>query len=110
MATAARVSDPKKVQAERNVLGFLQQDRGRRWILRHRGGRRVFPRLYNSRTQLLRNNTSVRCRRSQNPHRRGRFFCIVRPAQHRRHEGLHIRYLRLGDAYFRIKWLYYRRG
>ena len=99
-----------KQQAEHDVLGFLQQVRGQRWILRHRGGRRLFRRLYNPRTQLLRDNTSVRCVRSQNRHRRGRFFCVVRPARYRRHEGLHVRYVRFGEGHFRIKWLYYRRG
>jgi hypothetical protein len=109
-AASARAPDPKKVQAEHNVLRFLQQDLGRRWILRHGGGRRLYQRLFDPRTQLLRNNTQVRCLRSRNPHRRGRYFCVIRPGQHRRHEGLHVRYLRLGDAYFRIKWLFYRRG
>jgi hypothetical protein len=109
-AAPARAPDPKKVQAEHNVLRFLQQDLGRRWVLRHPGGRRLYPRLFDPRTQLLRNNTQVRCLRSRNPHRRGRYFCVIRPGQHRRHEGLHVRYLRLGDAHFRIKWLYYRRG
>lgn len=109
-AAEARAPDPKKVQAERNVLGFLQQDGGRRWVLRHRGGRRLFPRLYTPRTKLLRDNTSVRCRRSPKLQRRGRYFCVVRPGRHRRHEGLHLRYIRYGDGSFRIKWRFYRRG
>jgi hypothetical protein len=109
IAAAAPVLDPKKVQAERNVLRFLNEAQGHRWILRHRGGRKLYPRLYDPRTQLVRNNTKVTCRRSQNPNRRGRYFCVVRPARHRKHEGLHVRYLRLGDKYFRIKWLYYQR-
>jgi hypothetical protein len=107
---SARAPDPKKVQVERTVLGFLQQDAGRRWVLRHRGGRRLFPRLYNPRTRLLRNNTSVRCLRSQKLHRRGRYFCVVRPGRHRRHEGLHLRYIRYADGSFTIKWRFYRRG
>jgi hypothetical protein len=104
------VPDPKRVQAERDVLGFLQQDRGRRWVLRHPGGRRVFSRLYDPRTQLLRNNTQVTCRRARGPRRRGRFYCVVRPARHRLHEGLHVRYVHYSGlgGYFRIKWLYYR--
>ena len=112
-ATAApmRVPDPQKTQAEHNLIGFLQQDQGHRWILRHRGGRRLYPRLYNPRTRLLRDNTLVRCRPSHNPKNRGRFFCLVRPGRHRRHEGLHIRYVHYqpGD-YFKIRWVVYRRG
>jgi hypothetical protein len=109
-ASASRAPDPKKVQAERAVLGFLEQDAGRRWVLRHRGGRRLFPRLYEPRTGLLRNNTSVRCLRSPKLHRRGRYFCVVRPGRHRRHEGLHLRYIRYGNGSFTIKWRFYRRG
>lgn len=109
-AAPARAPNPKKVQAERAVLGFLQQDAGQRWVLRHRGGRRLFPRLYNPRTGLLRNNTSVRCLRSQKLQRRGRYFCVVRPGRHRHHEGLHLRYIRYGDRSFTIKWRFYRRG
>lgn len=109
-AAESRAPDPKKVQAERTVLGFLQQDRGHRWVLRHRGGRRLFPRLYNPRTKLLRNNTSVRCLRSQTLRRRGRYFCVVRPGRHRRHEGLHLRYIRYANGSFTITWRFYRRG
>jgi hypothetical protein len=109
-AAPARAPDPKKVQAEHNVLRFLEQDLGRRWVLRHRGGRRLYPRLFDPRTQLLRNNTSVRCRRSQTLHRRGRYFCVVRPDRHRRHEGLHLRYIRYADGSFTIKWRFYRQG
>ena len=109
IAVAARAPIPKR-QAELDVLGFLQQDRGRRWVLRHPGGRILSARLYNSRTHLLRNNTTASCRRSQNRNRQGRFFCVVRPASHRRYEGLHVRYVRFAEGYFRITWLYYRRG
>jgi hypothetical protein len=108
-AAESRAPDPK-AQAERAILGFLQQDAGRRWVLRHRGGRRLFPRLYEPRTRLLRNNTSVRCLRSQKLHRRGRYFCVVRPGRHRRHEGLHLRYIRYADGSFTIKWRFYRQG
>jgi hypothetical protein len=79
-AAESRAPDPKKVQAERTVLGFLQQEVGHRWVLRHRGGRRLFPRLYNPRTGLLRNNTSVRCLRSQKSRRRGRYSASFVPA------------------------------
>lgn len=109
-AAESRAPDPKKAQAERTVIGFLQQDRGRRWVLRHRGGRRLLPRLYTPRTGLLRNHTSVRCLRSQKLRRRGRYFCVVRPGRHRRHEGLHLRYIRYGNESFTIKWRFYRRG
>jgi hypothetical protein len=109
-AAESRAPDPKKVQAERTVLGFLEQDRGKRWVLRHRGGRRLFPRLYEPRTGLLRDNTSVRCLRSQKLHRRGRYFCVVRPGRHRRHEGLHLRYIRYVNGSFTINWRFYRRG
>jgi hypothetical protein len=70
----------------------------------------VFSRLYDPRTQLLRNNTQVTCRRARGPRRRGRFYCVVRPARHRLHEGLHVRYVHYSGlgGYFRIKWLYYR--
>jgi hypothetical protein len=108
-AAPAPAPDPK-AQAERAVLGFLQQDAGRRWVLRHRGGRRLVPRLYEPRTGLLRNNTSVRCLRSRKLRRRGRYFCVVRPGRHRRHEGLHLRYIRYGNGSFTIKWRFYRRG
>jgi hypothetical protein len=72
----------------------------------------VFSRLYDPRTQLLRNNTQVTCRRARGPRRRGRFYCVVRPPRHRLHEGLHVRYVHYSGlgGYFRIKWLYYRRG
>jgi hypothetical protein len=112
VAAPSRVPDPKRVQAEHDVLGFLQQDRGRRWILRHPGGRHLFSRLFDPHTHLLRNNTLVTCRRARG-RGRGRFYCVVRPARHRLHEGLHLRYVRyrLGEGhFFRIKWLYYRRG
>jgi hypothetical protein len=112
IAAPTRVPDPRG-QAERDLLGFLQQAQGRRWVLRHRrGGRRLFARLYNPRTLLLRNNTQAICRRARARHRRGRFYCVVRPARHRLHEGLHVRYVRYSEfgGYFRIKWLYYRRG
>ena len=111
LAAPVRAPDPEKAKAERNILRFLQQEKGHRWVLRHRGGRILYPRLYNPRTRLLRNNTLARCVRSRNPHRRGRFFCVVRPTRHRRHEGLHVRYVhyRSGD-YFRISWVWYRRG
>jgi hypothetical protein len=112
-ATAASLTapDPRQTQAEHNIIEFLQQEHGHRWILRHRGGRRLYPRLYNPRTRLLRDNTQVRCRRSRNPRSPGRFFCLVRPGRHRRHEGLHIRYVHYqpGD-YFKIWWVFYRRG
>jgi hypothetical protein len=111
-AAPSRVPDPRG-QAERDVLGFLQEARGHRWVLRHRrGGRRLFSRLYDPRTLLLRNNTQVICRRTPGRHHRGRFYCVVRPARHRLHEGLHVRYVRYSEfgGYFRIKWLYYRRG
>jgi hypothetical protein len=112
-ASAAPAPDPKKAQAERDVLGFLQRESGRRWILRHRGGRRLFPRLYQPRTGLLRDNTSVRCLRSPKLRRRGRYFCVIRPGRHRRNEGLHIRYIRYAGVRggsFSIKWRFYRRG
>lgn len=111
VAAPSPVRDLKRAQAERDVLGFLQQDRGRRWILRHPGGRHLFSRLFDPRTLLLRNNTQVTCRRARGRHR-GRFYCVVRPARHRPHEGLHVRYVRYSElgGYFRIKWLYYRRG
>jgi hypothetical protein len=108
-AAPARAPDPE-VRAQLSLVGFLQQDRGRRWIRRHPGGAQLFPRLYNPVTELLRNNTLVRCRRSQDLRRRGRFFCVIRPGVHRRYEGLHVRYVRYSAGYFRIKWLYYRRG
>jgi hypothetical protein len=108
-AAPTSAPDPKQ-QAESDVLGFLQEARGHRWVLSHPGGRILFPRLYDPHTQLLRNNTSVRCVRSQDRRHRGRFFCVVRPGRHRRHEGLHVRYIRFAEGYFRIKWLYYRRG
>jgi hypothetical protein len=109
-AAKSRAPDPMKVQAEHAVLGFLQQGRGHRWVLRHRGGRRLFPRLYNPHTRLLRNNTSVRCLRAQKLRRRGRYFCVVRPGRHRRHEGLHLRYIRYPGGSFTITWRFYRRG
>ena len=112
VAAPSRAPDPKRVQAERDVLGFLQEERGRRWILRHPGGRCLLSRLFDPRTLLLRNNTRAICRRARGRQRRGRFYCIVRPARHRLHEGLHLRYVRYSElgGYFRIKWLYYRRG
>ena len=109
-ASAAPAPDPKKAQAERDVLGFLQRESGSRWILQHRGGRRLFPRLYQPRTGLLRDNTSVRCLRSPKLRRRGRYFCVIRPGRHRRNEGLHIRYIRYAGGSFSIKWRFYRRG
>jgi hypothetical protein len=109
-AAESRAPDPKKAQAERKILGFLNEAQGHRWILRHRGGRKLYPRLYNPRTGLLRNNTSVRCLRSQKLRRRGRYFCVVRPGRHRRHESLHLRYIRYGNGSVAIKWRFYRRG
>lgn len=86
-------------QAERNVLRFL----ARGW------GNHHLPRLVDPRTHLLRNNTQAICRRARGQ-RAGSFICVVRPARHRRREGLYVSYRSLAHGRFRVKWLYYRRG
>jgi hypothetical protein len=86
-------------QAERNVLRFL----ARGW------GHHRLPRLVDPRTHLLRNNTQAICRRRRGQ-RAGRFVCVVRPARHRRREGLYVSYRSLEHGRFRIQWLFYRRG
>ena len=110
VSAPARVPDPARVQAEHNVLSFLQQERGRRWILHHHWGGRLLVRLVDPRTGLLRNNTKAICRRVHSRTNRSRFRCVVRPARHRRHEGLYVSYRSLRHGQFRIKWLIYRRG
>jgi hypothetical protein len=92
-------SGTSRGQAERNVLRFL----GKGW----RGHQ--LPRLFDPRTHLLRDNTQAICRRFAGRHNAGRFLCVVRPAHHRRHEGLYASYLSLKDGRFRIRWLFYRR-
>lgn len=92
-------SGASRGQAEQNVLRFL----GKGW----RG--RQLPRLFDPRTHLLRDNTQAICRRSDGRQRAGRFLCVVRPARHRRHEGLYVSYRDLKDGRFRIRWLFYRR-
>ena len=87
-------------QAERDVLRFLS----RGW-----GNHRLTARLVDPRTHLLRNNTQAICRRARGQ-RAGDFVCVVRPARHRRREGLHVSYRSLAHGRFRVQWLYYRRG
>jgi hypothetical protein len=89
-----------RAQAERNVLRFLA-----RGLSHHR----LPARLVDPRTHLLRNNTQAICRRARGQ-RAGSFACVVRPARHRRHEGLHLSYRSLDRGRFRVQWLYYRRG
>jgi hypothetical protein len=92
-------STASRGQAERNVLRFLEKG----W----RG--HPLPRLVDPRTHLLRDNTQAICRRSGGRHSAGRFLCVVRPARHRRHEGLYASYRSLKDGGFTIRWLFYRR-
>ena len=87
-------------QAERNVLRFLA-----RGLSHHR----LPARLVDPRTHLLRNNTQAICRRARGQ-RAGDFACVVRPARHRRLEGLHLSYRSLDHGRFRVRWLFYRRG
>ena len=91
-------SGASRGQAERNVLRFL----GKGW----RGHQ--LPRLFDPRTRLLRDNTQAICRRSGGRHSAGRFLCVVRPARHRRHEGLYASYRSLQDGRFTVRWLFYR--
>jgi hypothetical protein len=58
-AAPARAPDPKKVQAEHNVLRFLEQDLGRRWVLRHRGGRGSPPPLHQVRGRVVHDQMAV---------------------------------------------------
>jgi hypothetical protein len=97
-ATFSR-SGASRGQAEQNVLRYL----GKGW----RGHQ--LPRLFDPRTHLLRDNTQAICRRSGGGHSAGRFLCVVRPARHRRDEGLYASYRSLKDGRFRIRWLFYRR-
>ena len=98
-AAALSRSAVPRGQAERNVLRFL----ARGW------GHHRLPRLVDPRTHLLRNNTQAICRRARGQ-RAGNFVCVVRPARHRRREGLHLNYRSLDHGRFRIRWLFYRRG
>jgi hypothetical protein len=91
-------SGASRGQAERNVLRFLEKG----W----RGHQ--LPRLLDPRTHLLRDNTQAVCRRYAGRHSAGRFLCVVRPARHRRHEGLYASYRALKDGRFTIRWLFYR--
>jgi hypothetical protein len=86
-------------KAERNVLRFL----ARGW------GTHRLPRLVDPKTHLLRNNTQAICRRARGQ-RAGSFVCVVRPARHRRGEGLYVSYRSLAHGHFKVRWLYYRRG
>ena len=97
---AVGASAVSRGEVERNVLRFL----ARGW------GHHRLPRLMNPRTHLLRNNTQAICSRGPRSNKTGRFVCVVRPARHRRHEGLYLRYRSLGKGRFKIDWLFYRRG
>jgi hypothetical protein len=86
-------------QAERDVLRALNRGWGRR-----------LPALFNSRTHLLRNNTQAICRRIRPAGGSTRFVCVVRPAVHRRHQGLYLMYRARPARRFALRWLYYRAG
>jgi hypothetical protein len=86
-------------KAERTVLHALA----------HGWGPRRIPALFDRRTHLLRNNTQAICRRAH-AQSRGRFVCVVRPARHRRHQGLYVLYRELPHGRFELRWLFYRSG
>jgi hypothetical protein len=85
-------------QAERDILRALNGGWGRRRIRA----------LENSRTHLLRNNTQAVCGRIRASRGGQRFLCVVRPARHRLHQGLYIRYRALPHGRFMLRWLRYR--
>jgi hypothetical protein len=80
--------------------------------LAHGWGRRRIGVLFNPRTHLLRNNTQALCRRDKHGRRqtRARFLCVVRPARHRRDQGLYVEYRVRSQGRFSLRWLYYRAG
>jgi hypothetical protein len=89
-----------RAQAQRDVLAAL----ARGW------GRRRIRALFNQRTHLLRNNTQAVCRRVSGSRARARFICVVRPARHRRRQGLYVEYRDRGHGGFALRWLFYRAG
>jgi len=85
-----------KSDAERAVLTFV----ARRAVNGNAPGALVDPT-----TGLLRNNVLAVCRRGAGES----FTCVVRPPQHRPHEGLYVRYRPAGtDRPASITWLGYR--
>jgi hypothetical protein len=100
VSAAARDTGVSRAQAERNVLGAL----ARGW------GRRRIPALVNHQTRLLRNNTQVICRRVRARGALARFLCLVRPARHRRGQGLYVAYRARAHGRFTLRWLFYRPG
>jgi len=100
-AIAAAVSRARTHgEAERDVLRALNRGWGRRRIRA----------LQDPRTQLLRNNTQAVCSRIAASRGGRRFLCVVRPARHRLHQGLYIRYRALPHGRFVLRWLRYRAG
>jgi hypothetical protein len=87
-------------RAEHNVLRALA----------HGWGTRRISALFDRRTHLLRNNTQAICHRPHGRRSRNRFVCVVRPARHRRGQGLWVDYRALGRGRFRLRWLFYRSG
>jgi hypothetical protein len=68
------------------------------------------PNLVDPRTRTIRTNTQAVCRGRGKPVRRrySRFVCIVRPARHRRGEGLYLSYRVLARGRSVVHWLRYQ--
>jgi hypothetical protein len=99
---ASLISAHTKAQAEVNVLRAVP----RSWKASR------MPGLIDPRTHLLVNNTEAVCHGRGWAHRGRRytrFFCVVRPPEHRLRAGLYVSYRALPHGRFRIHWLAYRR-
>jgi len=100
-APAAHARTQTKVQAEIHVLSIVT----RSWPARRLHG------LVNKRTHALATNTQAVCT-GLGPKKRGnrfaKFTCVIRPALHRRHEGLYVSYRVLATGGARVHWITYR--
>jgi hypothetical protein len=98
-ATAETVSRPPvtaRAAAEQRILALVVQS----------PSGKLPPALVDRRTGLAKNNLQAVCRIE--PSRS--FLCLVRPAQHRRGEGLYVRYRPSRDGRGSFAWYPYRSG
>jgi len=100
-AAAAQVRTQTKVQAEIHVLSIVT----RSWPARRLHG------LVNKQTHALATNTQAVCTglgARKRGNRWAKFTCVIRPALHRRHEGLYVSYRVLATGGARVHWIAYR--
>jgi hypothetical protein len=100
LSASRRPTAVTKSQAEVDVLRVAAH----RWKARRLHG------LVDPQTHLLANNTEAICRgrgRRRAGNRYRRFVCVVRPRDHRRRQGLYVRYRRVRSG-FTLRLIRYR--